>query len=128
MAALSLLLLVKIIGSLAAVAAPLLALSKSRLDATSGFGPSSLLLYRLYGVAILALLVGYGGGFLQVQAGDFPSGVTAMGLVSNAGAVLVMALTGRARRMVLATGFFGAIAVGLAGAAAAPDLAMAPLW
>lgn len=128
MAALSILLWVKIIGTFLPVAAPLLLLPKSKIDALSGFEPSDVSLYRLYGMAVLALLVGYAGGYFQVLDGVFPIGVIAMGFVSNAGACLIMLLTGRAAKTPASAAFFGLIAAGLALSFFYQDAALRPLW
>ena len=124
---LSLLLIVKIVGTFFPVAAPLLVLPKSRIDQLSGFSPSDVSLYRLYGMASLALLVGYAGGLVQVADGVFPIGVIAMGFVSNAGAFTVMLMTGRAQKTPISAAFFGVIAAGLALAFFFQDAAMAAL-
>ena len=128
MTPLSLLLVIKIVGTFFPVAAPLLILPKARIDQLSGFSPSDVSLYRLYGMAVLALLVGYLGGYFQIEAGVFPIGVLAMGFVSNAGAFAVMVITGRAQKTPLSAAFFGLIAAGLAAAYLFQDFAMTPLW
>ncbi|MGF1545234.1 MAG: hypothetical protein ACFB00_12180 [Parvularculaceae bacterium] len=109
-----------------AVAAPFLFLSKRRIDRLSGFD-GALALYRLYGVAVLALLVGYAGGLVETLGGATPYGVIAMGLVSNAGAAIVLMATGVASRRPLSTGFFGLIAAALGACALFPDAALRPL-
>ena len=127
MTLLTLLLLIKILGTLVPVALPLLLLSKTTLDRLSGLTPSDVTLYRLYGIAIVALLVGYAGGIVQVRAGDYPTGVLWMGLTSNAGATLAL-LRSRAAPLVRGSAlFFGLITAGLIAALAAPDVAMRPL-
>ncbi|MEL7113404.1 MAG: hypothetical protein AAGK93_10790 [Pseudomonadota bacterium] len=128
MAPLSILLWIKIVGTFFPVAAPLLLFPKSKIDELSGFSPSDVSLYRLYGMAVLALLVGYAGGFFQVVDGEFPIGVLAMGFVSNAGAFLIMIITGRAKKTPLSAAFFGLIAAGLVTAFLLRDVAMTPLW
>ena len=128
MAPLSVLLWIKILGTFFPVAAPLLLFPKAKIDELSGFAPSDVSLYRLYGMAVLALLVGYAGGYFQVTEGVFPIGVLAMGFVSNAGAFLIMLITGRARKTPLSAEFFGLIATGLAAAFVFKDAAMTPLW
>ena len=128
MAPLSILLIIKIVGTFFPVALPLLVMPKAFIDQRSGFSPSDTTLYRLYGMAILALLVGHAGGFAQVGAGTFPIGVLAMGFVSNAGAFAIMAMTGRAAKTPFTAAFFGLIAIGLAAMFVARDFAMAPLW
>lgn len=120
------LLTIKIVVTLLATALPLLALSKSTLDRLSGFSPSDKTLYRLYGIAVLALLVGYSGGIIQARAGDFPTGVIAMGITSNAGATVAL-LASRAAPLVRGSAlFFGLITAGLIAAVAFPDAAMRP--
>lgn len=128
MAPLSLLLWIKIIGTLVPIGLPLLTLSKSKIDKLSGFEPSDVIVYRLYGMAILALLVGYFAGFLQVLSGVYPTGVIAMGIVSNAGACLVLILSGRARSAPHEALFFGLIATGLTSTTIVDDWAVTPLW
>lgn len=128
MAPLAILLLIKIVGTLVPVALPMLLFSKARFDELSGFGPSDLVLYRVYGMAVLALLVGYSGGLLQVRAGVFPHGVLAMGFVSNAGAAALLFFVAEVRHLRRSSAFFALIAIGLAFAFFLPDAAMAPLW
>ena len=128
MAPLSILLWIKIIGTFFPVALPLLVMPKGFIDARSGFEASDLSLYRLYGMAVLALLVGYAGGYVQVTQGVYPIGVLAMGFASNAGAFTIMVLTGRAAKTPLTAVFIGLIAAGLAAAFFLPDAFMTPLW
>ena len=128
MAPLSILLWVKIIGTLIPVGLPLLVLSKNRIEAISGFQSSDVIIYRLYGMAIIALLVGYYGGYVQVANGVFPIWVIWMGLVSNAGAAAVLILTERAKKAPWEAGFFSLIATGLVVSLLRPELAMSPLW
>ena len=124
MAILSILLWIKIIGTFFPVAAPLLVLPKEKIDQLSGFEPSDVSLYRLYGMAVLALLVGYAGGYFQVVEGVFPAGVVTMGIASNAGAFIIMLLTGRAAKTPFAAGFFGLIAAALIACFFFPEMAM----
>ena len=104
------------------------------------FGPSSLaasvlsmerppaLLQRLYGVAILALLVGYGFGIPAAEAGKVPWGVLSMGLVSNAGAAFLLATLGRGPMPKLGAALFGAIAAALAACLLLPEIAITPAF
>ncbi|MEN7344065.1 MAG: hypothetical protein AAAFM81_14025 [Pseudomonadota bacterium] len=121
MSLLEMLLWIKIVGTLVAVAGPLLLLPKSLIDRIGGFSASDVALYRLYG---MALLVGYGSGIVDVRAAVFPTGVIIMGLVSNGGATLIMLSSGYARKRPLAPVFFGAIAIGLGLAMLMPEAAM----
>jgi len=125
---LSILLWIKIIGTLLPVALPLLVLSKERINELSGFQASDPALFRLYGMAILALLVGYAGGYFQVLDGTYPIGVIAMGFVSNAGAFLILLLTGRGLKAPWEPGFFGLIAIGLAISYFFQEASLTPLW
>lgn len=121
---LGLLLSIKIGVTLLAVVVPFLFFTPEVLDRLAGFGQPNRAFYRLYGVAILALLVAYSGGLLQTLAGDYPVQIVAMGLVSNLGAACVMLWTGYARGQIALATFFGLIGLGFAGAVLFPDLAM----
>ncbi|MEM9838077.1 MAG: hypothetical protein AAF830_02875 [Pseudomonadota bacterium] len=121
------LLLAKIAVTLLAVALPFLALPKPTLDRLAQFDDPSPTLYRLYGMAVTALLVGYTSGLVTALGGVFPWSIIAMGIASNAGATLILIITGAARTRVLSTLFFGAIATGLILAALFPQAAMQPL-
>ena len=57
---------------------------------------------------------GYFGGIVQVWSGIYPTGIIAMGFVSNLGAFVVMLITGRASQTPASAAFFGLIALGLA--------------
>jgi len=85
-------------------------------------------LFRLYGVAVLALLVGYASGFWAIADGRFPFGVAAMGFVSNAGAAAILVATGGWRRAKFLTVFVAGIAIALVLAAAFQRQALLPLW
>lgn len=124
---LGVLLMFKIATTALIVVAPLLLLPPARLAARLAVPAAASGLARLYGVALLALLVGYGGGLVQTWQGVFPEGVVWMGLVSNGGATIALLATGWAHRHPALTALFGAIALGLAGAALFPDHAMGPL-
>ena len=127
MSLLSWLLAVKIAVTFVAVAAPFLFLSKKQIDRLSGYTGAPIVLYRLYGVAILALLVGYGGGLHQTLNGVMPWGVVCMGIVSNAGATAMLAANGEATAKPAPTAIFGLVTIGLIAAAALPETFMAPL-
>lgn len=127
MTILTIVLIVKIGVTLFAVVLPFLVFSKEKLDLLLQMKAESPSLYRLYGVAILALLVGYGSGIHQIVQETYPSGVIAMGITSNAGAALVLFLTGAAKRNKFLTVFFTLIAVCLIGAALNPETAMTAL-
>ncbi len=127
MTPLSILLIVKILVTAIMVALPFLLLQKAKLESATAIKAQSPALFRLYGVAILALLVGYAGGIWQVSQGVFPWGVLAMGLFSNAGAALTMLLTGTAARNRFLALFFTLITLGLIAAMLMPTGAMQSL-
>ncbi|MCI5043638.1 MAG: hypothetical protein MRY72_02980 [Aquisalinus sp.] len=127
MTPLSILLTIKIFGTLVPIALPFLLFPKHLIEKLSNFEASDIALYRFYGVAILALLVGYAGGLFQLQEGVFPAGVVAMGLVSNAGIVMAITLTGRLSKMPVSAIFFGSIAIGLLVSHLNQEMAMTPL-
>jgi hypothetical protein len=118
-----LLLIAKVAVTGALVALPLL-LAPSRRLASPDPGPGGVVVYRLYGVAILALLVVYGSGLMEAMQGRFPWGVAAAGFVSNAGATAVLLFTGAWRSRPRMTLFFAAVALGLLAAAAFPEAAL----
>ncbi|MEM1263542.1 MAG: hypothetical protein AAGH76_14160 [Pseudomonadota bacterium] len=124
---LALLLVTKIAVTAVAVAAPLLLFSGERVQAVTGFRESDPAVFRLYGVAIVALLVGYGGGLWQLNTGVVPVGVMLMGLVSNIGAAVMMFVTGIAQKRPLGAVFFALIGGGFAVFLARPDLALQTL-
>lgn len=90
MSYLSLLLVIKISATALLVAMPFLFAPLAKLEATTGVSAKSAFFFRLYGVAIAALLVGYGFGIPVAESGQFPWGVVSMGLVSNAGASFLL--------------------------------------
>ena len=124
---LTLLLLSKIVGTLFTVGLPLLLLPIETLDRFAGLRSEHGTLYRLYGIAIMALLVGYSGGVFQAQAGQFPSGVVHMGLVSNAGATVILLLSKVPGLVKSSAVFFGLISLGLLAALLYPEVAMQTL-
>ena len=127
MTILTVVLIVKIGVTLFAVVLPFLMFGKEKLDRILQMTTNSSSLYRLYGFAVLALLVGYAGGIVQIAHNLYPIGVIVMGITSNAGAVLVLILTGAARQNRFLTGFFALVTVCLVGAVLDPDAVMAPL-
>ena len=125
---LSLLLAVKIVVTATTVVVPFLVLSPARLAALTDAAPSAPGLYRLYGVALLALLVAYGSGIAASEVGVFPHGVVLMGIVSNAGATaVVLAFGARGLSRTLAV-FFGTVAALLLLFLLVPSLAAARAW
>jgi hypothetical protein len=128
MSFLALVLAAKIVLTGLLTAVPFLFLPASRLATTTGVAGGGETLFRLYGVAIVALLVGYASGFWILASGQFPWGVVIMGLVSNAGGAALLIGTGAWRKALPITVVVSAIAASLAVAALAPDFASRPLW
>jgi len=123
---LDLVLLAKIVGTAMFVGLPFLLLPAPRLIGLlqiEGAEPA-IPLIRLYGWAVIALLVGYSFGFSWIANGDFPVAVVTMGLVSNAGGTALLVLTGAWRKALPMTLFLGAIALSLAFAIFNPGAAM----
>lgn len=126
---LSLLLILKIGLTGLAVAAPFMLLPKSRLERWTTVATPTPVFFRLYGVAIMALLVGYAFGIPAAESGGFPWNVACMGTVSNGGAAILL-LTysqGNKQNRMLAV-FFGLIALGLITAMALPASALQRAW
>lgn len=127
MTPLTLLLSIKVAVTVPAVVVPFLFLSKPFLDRHAGFGATALVLYRLYGAAILALTVAYTAGLVTTLGGAYPSGVVLMGLASNGGATIALVTTGHWKKTRLLTLFFGLVALGFLGVLAFHEFAMRPL-
>jgi len=108
------LLVLKIAVSLVFLVVPFLFFPARKLAGISGVHAESALFFRLYGWAIVALLVVYGWGLWEALAGRFPTVTVLMGIVSNGSATVVLLLSGASRRRVLPIAIFGGIAVGLA--------------
>jgi len=126
---LTLLLITKIFVTAILVALPFLFGTKSMLEATTGVSAKSTTFFRLYGMAITALLVGYGFGIPVAENHQFPWGVVSMGLVSNAGAALLLLQTSKPRSTGFWLGtFFALVAVALAISMSAPEHALNKAW
>ncbi len=123
----ALLLSVKIAVTGLCVAAPFLFLPTARLAQMTGVEGGGNL-FRLYGVAVLALLFGYASGFPQIAMGYFPWGIVLMGLVSNGGAALILFATGAWRKQRAISVFIAAITICLGLSCLNAKAAMAPLW
>lgn len=106
---LALVLGLKILGSLPLIAGPLLLASPERLGGGAAMPAPAVAIFRLYGVSILAVLVGYGYGLWLIGQGQYPWGVVAMGLVSNFGAAVLMWRSGGWRQARTTFGFILAI-------------------
>lgn len=129
MSCLAILLIVKIVVTALLVAAPFLFAPLTKLEAVTGSSAKSPLFFRLYGVAITALLVGYAFGIPIAERGEFPCGAVVMGLVSNAGAALLLLRFSIARSSGFWIGtFFAFMALSLAMALVMPMRALEKLW
>ena len=126
---LDLILLAKITGTALFVGLPFLLLPTARLVSLLQIegAEAAIPLIRLYGWAVIALLVGYSFGLSWVTGSAFPVGVVTMGLVSNAGATVLLMLTGAWRQALPITVFLAFIAASLALAISRPDVVMQPL-
>lgn len=126
---LSLLLITKIGVTGLLVAAPFMLLPKSRLEKSTNIAAPTPAFFRLYGVAITSLLVGYAFGIPAAEAGSFPWGVACMGTVSNGGAaILLLAYSQGSKQNRVLSVFFGLIALGLITAMALPAGALQRAW
>ncbi|MEM7781230.1 MAG: hypothetical protein AAF697_12640 [Pseudomonadota bacterium] len=112
---LDLILIAKIVGTALFVGLPFLLLPSARLIGLLKIegAEAAMPLIRLYGWAVIALLVGYCFGFSWITGGTFPFGVVTMGLVSNAGATVLLMITGAWRQALPVTVFLGVIAASL---------------
>ncbi|MDX8346965.1 hypothetical protein SLH49_03105 [Cognatiyoonia sp. IB215446] len=126
MSAISLILTVKMVVTVVFVAGPFLLLPRSRLAAMTAVTTTSATLFRLYGMAATALLVGYGFGLWQSSNGVFPWGSVLMGIVSNIGATGILAFNGTASSRAYCA-VFGTIGLLLIWAALRPTGAFQPL-
>ena len=120
MSILFLIFLLKIFVSLIAIVAPFLFWSAERIGARLSIDAASPLFFRLYAIAILALLVGYAGGAVEVWRGEFPWPIVFMGIVSNLGGAMVLIANGGAKTMPFSTVFFGGVGAALLWAALNP--------
>lgn len=126
---LSLLLITKIVATGLLVAVPFMLFPKSKLEKSLNITTSTPVFFRLYGMAITALLVGYAFGIPAAEAGRFPWGVACMGTVSNAGAaILLLSYSRKSKQNRILGAFFGLIALGLIAAMILPASAMQNAW
>lgn len=126
----ALLLAFKIAVAFLFVVAPLLNGSRAQL-ARAGGHDAAVAPLRLFGAAMLALVVGYATSFLELAAGRFPYGIVAMGIVADTAIPLTLVLTGQAWRTPLRSGLTLALfasAIGQIAACAEPQWALKPLF
>lgn len=125
---LSCLLIIKISVTFFLVALPFLFFPRSRLEQVTDVSATSTLFFRLYGVAILALLVGYAFGIPLAESGHFPRGVVCMGLVSNSGAAILLFRIGKGLQNLVMAPFFTLITIGLVISLALPEVVLQKAW
>lgn len=129
MTSLSLLLIIKIGVTGLLVAAPFLILPKPKLEKALDLTAPTPVLFRLYGIAITALLVGYAFGIPAAEAGQFPWGVTCMGIVSNGGAAFqLLKYSQDNKHNRVAGAFFCLVSLALLATMIVPANAMQKAW
>ncbi len=126
MSAILLILAAKIIVTVVLVTGPFLLWPQRRLEIMTGVSAASATLFRLYGMAAAALLVGYGVGIWQSMNGVFPWAAVLMGIVSNVGAAGILAFAPSVSSRAYAT-IFGTVGFFLIWAALSPAAAIQPL-
>lgn len=122
------LLLVKIVGTLLLVVVPFLLLPKQQLEKLTNSQHDNVLLFRLYGLAIAALLVGYASAIPLAQSGIFSWGIAIMGLVSNTGASVLLLFLGKGKQSMIFASFFGLLAMSLVLAMVFPSIAISDIF
>jgi uncharacterized membrane-anchored protein YitT (DUF2179 family) len=118
----------KIIITFILVAVPFLFFPVERLNKLTAITAHGATFYRLYGVAILALLVGYAGAFPLLWQDVFPWAVVIMGIVSNIGATFVLVKGGPLKGRSFFAMIYGSIALALILCAIFPEAAIARLF
>lgn len=124
MTLLDIMLIVKIAVTGLLVGLPMLLLHRAMLLKRLGIDDAALPYIRLYGLAIMALLVGYASAFSGFIGEEFPIGIALMGIVSNGGGFVTMLITGLAAKQKLLAGFLLIIATTLAVSMLIPDVFM----
>jgi len=122
------LLLVKIVVTLPLIAMPFLLLPKQQLEKFTSSQHDNVLFFRLYGLAITALLVGYASAIPLAQDGVFSWGVAIMGLVSNTGGSALLFSLGKGKNNMILALFFGLIAVSLVLTMIFPSIAISDIF
>ena len=116
----------KIIVTFVSVSRPFLFAPKPSLEELTEITAHSDTFFRLYGVAITALLVGYASAFPTMWSGQFPWGIVLMGTVSNGGAAYVLLRHPTPGKLRSSAFLFGAIFVALLASMMMPQLAISP--
>lgn len=113
MSFLSGLLIFKILGSIVLICIPFLFFPQQKLEHLTKIRAENSSLFRLYGLAVLSLLVGYSFALSESLNGEFPWHGVIMGLVSNGGASILLFSTGAWKSAKIPTTFVTLVAVGL---------------
>lgn len=92
MRALSAILIAKIVLTISVWCVPLLLFPANWLAALGFPVPEPLLFLRLLGMAYAALVLGYAFGLRAALRGEYPADVVWVGIVSNGGACLLLAI------------------------------------
>ena len=124
---LSFVFIVKILISLVLVSLPMLFLSEKNIQRFMKVPVSSAVVYRLYGIAILALLVGYSAGLVSALDGELNTGIVLMGIVSNLGASAIMLMNGYWKMQKVLWLFFTTIGLLLLTSLSLTEQMLAPL-
>ena len=109
---LSILLITKIVGTIAIASIPFLFYPQQKLEGMTQVSAANPGLFRLYGVAITALLIGYSFGLYDTLNGVFPYYAVVTGVFSNGGAALFLLKYAQKTALnTFVTAFFGVIAI-----------------
>lgn len=120
--------LFKIAVTFVFVALPFMFFPAERLNKLTGIPAKRATFYRLYGVAMLALLTGYAGGLPLLWQGIFPWAVVIMGIVSNTGVTYILIKGGSLSCKSPFVLIYGGIALSLILAAVFPTFAITPIF
>lgn len=113
MSFLSALLIFKIAGSILLICVPFLTFSQQKLERLTRIQAETPLLFRLYGLAVISLLVGYSFALYSSLNNEFPMHGVIMGLVSNGGGSILLIANGGWNSSRVPTIFVTIVAVGL---------------
>ncbi|GAW41452.1 hypothetical protein SH203_01858 [Brevundimonas sp. SH203] len=127
MSFLAIVLAVKILVTAVFMAIPFLTFPAKRLAERIGVTGGGGVFFRLYGVALTALLAGYGSAFPLLAKQEFPWGVVVMGIISNGGAAAILLGAGARRKTAPVALFLLAITAALIAAAINPAWAIGTL-
>jgi len=110
------------------VVLPFLLFPKLILETITSITTSEPTIFRLYGVAILALLVGYSFGIPVAESNNFPLGIVCMGIVSNGGAGALLLWSNFFKYNLILGIFFTLMTLVLLATTMFPDIALQKAW